>query len=130
MDAVIREVAEETGIQTKFDSLVCVRHALGGSNRINFGFGCSDLYFVVALKPESQEITKCEREIARCEWMAFDKYLQHPNVHQMNRLFLETFISNEASGIKIACKNHTHELLKRQYQIYSIENNRSSSTNE
>lgn len=125
MDAVIREVAEETGIQTKFDSLVCVRHALGGPNRISFGFGCSDLYFVIALKPDSHEITKCEREIARCEWMDFDKYLAHPNVHQMNRLFLQTFISNEARGIKLSCKNYTHELLKRQYQIYSIEDNNS-----
>lgn len=45
----------------------------------------------------------------------------------MNRLFLEKFISNEASGIRIDCKNHTHELLKRQYQIYSVENNSSTS---
>lgn len=126
MDAVIREVAEETGIQTKFDSLVSVRHALGGPNKINFGFGCSDLYFVIALKPETSEITKCEREIARCEWMDFDKYLAHPNVHQMNRLFLQTFISNEAKGIKLSCANYTHELLKRQYQIYAIEGNNSS----
>lgn len=127
VDAVIREVAEETGVQTKFDSLVCVRHALGGSN--SFGFGCSDLYFVIALKPETHEITKCEREIARCEWMDFDKYLTHPKVHQMNRVFLQTFISNEARGIKLSCKNYIHELLKRQYQIYSIDNNNSSSVN-
>lgn len=123
VDAAIREVFEETGIQTKFDSLVCIRHALGGPGKISFGFGCSDLYFVIALKPESHEITKCDREIERCEWMDFDKYLEHPNVHQMNRFFLQTFISNEATGIKLSCKNFTHELLKRQYQIYSIENN-------
>lgn len=123
MDAAIREVAEETGIQTKFDSLVCVRHALGGPNRISFGFECSDLYFVIALKPDNHEIVKCEREIAQCEWMDFDKYLSLPNITEMNRLFLETFISNEERGIKLGCKNHTHELLKRHYQIYSIENN-------
>lgn len=122
MDAAIREVLEETGVQTKFDSLVCIRHALGGENRVSFGFGCSDLYIVIALKPETQDITKCEREIARCEWMDFDKYLAHPKVHQMNRLFLQTFISNEARGIKLSCKNYTHELLKRHYQIYSIDN--------
>lgn len=130
MDAAIREVAEETGIKTTFHSLVCVRHALGGPNRISFGFGCSDLYFVIALKPQTAEITKCEREIARCEWMDFDKYLAHPKVHQMNRLFLETFIENEASGIRIQCKDHTHELLKRQYQIYSIKNNDASTSGD
>lgn len=121
VDAVIREVAEETGIQTSFDSLVCVRHALGGPNRISFGFGCSDLYFVCALKPDTQAITKCEREILHCEWMDFEKYLEHPKVHEMNRLFLRTFISNRNSGIQIKCKNHTHELLKRNYQIYSTQ---------
>lgn len=125
VDAVIREVQEETGVQTKFDSLVCVRHALGGENRISFGFGCSDLYFVIALKPDTHDITKCEREIDRCEWMDFDKYLAHPNVHEMNRVFLQTFISNEARGIKLSCKNYTHELLKRHYQIYSIDNSSS-----
>lgn len=128
MDAAIREVAEETGIQTSFDSLVCVRHALGGPNRINFGFGCSDLYVVIALKPNTHEITKCAREIARCEWMDFDKYLEHPKVHQFNRLVLQSYISNEKAGVKMTCKDYTHELLKRQYQIYSIENNATTST--
>lgn len=117
---MIREVAEETGIQTQFDSMVCVRHALGGPNRVSFGFGCSDLYFVIALKANALVITKCEREIAECEWMDFEKYLQHPKVHEMNRLFLRTLISNQKNGIRIECKDHTHELLKRQYQIYSI----------
>lgn len=121
VDAAIREVAEETGIETEFDSLVCVRHALGGTSRITFGFGCSDLYFVIALRPITQEIVKCEREIANCEWLDFDKYLEHPKVHEMNRHFLRTFIKNRAAGIQITCKNHTHELLKRQYQIYSIQ---------
>lgn len=127
VDAAIREVQEETGIKTSFHSLVCVRHALGGPNRISLGFGCSDLYFVIALRPQTNEITKCEREIARCEWMDFDKYLTHPNVHQMNRIFLQRFIANEASGIRLDCNNYTHELLKRQYQIYSIENGSSTS---
>lgn len=122
VDAVIREVAEETGIQTEFDSLVCVRHALGGKNRVSFGFDCSDFYFVIALKANNAlVITKCEREIAECEWMDFEKYLQHPKVHEMNRLFLRTLIANQKNGIRIECKNHTHELLKRQYQIYSIQ---------
>lgn len=113
-------MAEETGVQTDFDCLVCVRHALGGQNKVTFGFGCSDLYFVFALKPKTEEIVKCEREIARCEWMDFDKYLEHPKVHQMNRLFLRTFIANRAAGVRITNKDHIHELLQRQYQIYSV----------
>jgi hypothetical protein len=32
-------------------------------------FNCSDIYFIVGLKPTSEEINKCNREIAACEWM-------------------------------------------------------------
>lgn len=112
-------MAEETGIRAHFKSLVCVRHALGGPNRISFGFGCSDLYFVIALRAECDAIQKCEREIERCEWMDFDTYLQHPKVLEMNRVFLRTFIANEAAGLRIDCRNYKHELLKRDYQIYA-----------
>lgn len=128
VDAVIREVQEETGIKTTFDSLVCVRHALGGPNRIAVSFGCSDLYFVCALKADTEAITKCEREILSCEWMDFDKYLEHPKVHEMNRLFLRTFIASRDADIQIKCKNHTHELLKRNYQIYSVQNDQKTTS--
>lgn len=121
MDAVIREVVEETGIRTKFDSVVCIRHATGGANNINFGFGCSDLYIVIALTPENEEIVSCDREILYCEWLDFDKYLEHPKVHQMNRLFLKTYIDNRKKGIRITCTDHIHELLKRKYQIYGTD---------
>lgn len=124
IDAAIREVEEETGVKTTFDSVVCMRHATGGAKNLNFGFGCSDLYIVIALKPlnpETNEIVSCDREILHCEWLDFDKYLEHPKVHQMNRLFLQTFIENRTTGKHITCKDHTHELLKRKYQIYSVE---------
>lgn len=77
------------------------------------------MYFVIALHAESSAIQKCEREIERCEWMDFETYLQHPNVHEMNRLFLRTFIANEAAGLRIDCRNYKHELLNREYQIYA-----------
>lgn len=75
VEAAIREVHEETNIRTKFESVISLRHAHGA------GFGCSDLYIVMALLPESNEIVKCDREIAKCEWMDIEEYLQHPKVH-------------------------------------------------
>lgn len=65
--------------KTTFHSLVCIRYELDGRNRIPFRFGFLNLYFVNALKPQSKEITKCEREIAQ---MDFGKYSARPNVHQ------------------------------------------------
>ena len=63
MEAVKREVLEETGIQTTFVSLICFRHML------NFRFGCSDIYFICQLKPLTQDINIDTREIADARWM-------------------------------------------------------------
>lgn len=118
VDAAIREVEEETGIRTKFDRLVCLRHASG---RPNFSFGCSDLYVVISLTPETSTITNCEREIAASQWMDFNEYLEHPQVHETNRSFLRTLIEYRKKGIKINCHEYIHEVLKREYRIYSAE---------
>ena len=63
IEAVTREVLEETGIETEFISLVCFRHVL------NFRFGCADIYFICHLKPLTQEIKRDPGEIADAQWM-------------------------------------------------------------
>lgn len=67
-EAVEREVFEETGIRAKFKSLVGFRHAHG------YAFGCSDIYFVARLIPETLEIKKCSQEISECVWMKVINY--------------------------------------------------------
>ena len=47
VDAIVREVLEETGVETKFESLVCFRHWHG------YRYGKSDIYFVCRLAPLS-----------------------------------------------------------------------------
>lgn len=120
MDAAIREVREETNIQTRFESLVSIRHAHGA------GFGCSDLYVVISLIPESEEIVKCEREIAASEWMDIDVFLSHPDVHETNRNFLRSYIDNKKNGVRISCNDEIHQMLKKKYQIYKISETPSS----
>jgi 8-oxo-dGTP pyrophosphatase MutT (NUDIX family) len=115
VDAAIREVMEETNIKTKFETVISIRHAHGT------GFGCSDLYIVMALSPESSEITKCDREIARCEWMNVDEYLNHPKVHETNRNFVQTYLSYKQNGLKIHCKDEVHQILRKKYNIYRAE---------
>lgn len=116
IDAGIREVFEETSIRTKFETLLALRHAQGA------GFGSSDLYIVMALKPETMAIQKCEREIAKCEWMDIQQYLEHPNVHQGNREFLQMYLDYKKNGIRMICKEEVHQILKRKYHMYSIVN--------
>lgn len=79
VEGVVREVLEETGVQTQFDALVCFRHWHG------YRYGKSDIYFVCRLHPLSAEISMQEEEIEHCLWMPVEEYLAHTNVHSFNK---------------------------------------------
>ncbi|XAR65762.1 NAD(+) diphosphatase [Bertholletia excelsa] len=68
-DAAVREVKEETGIDTKFVEILAFRQ----SHR-SF-FEKSDLFFVCLLQPLSLNIQKQESEIEAAQWMPFKEYL-------------------------------------------------------
>lgn len=91
VDAVIREVAEETGIRTEFDSLVCFRHWHG------YRYGKSDIYFVTRLVPLSFEIQMDTSEVSECLWMPVDDYLSHPDTHEFNRRIVQAALDVEAA---------------------------------
>ncbi|XP_044158141.1 nucleoside diphosphate-linked moiety X motif 6 isoform X2 [Bufo gargarizans] len=61
----VREVLEETGIKSEFESLLSIRqqHNHPGA------FGKSDMYIICRLKPLSYNIHFCPQECLRCEWM-------------------------------------------------------------
>lgn len=69
----IREVFEETGVRTKFVSLLGVREKHG------YQFGCDDCYFVVRLEPLSSDIEKEVQEVADCEWKPLSFYTSLKN---------------------------------------------------
>ncbi|EDX01806.1 nudix hydrolase 2 [Drosophila yakuba] len=115
IDAAIREVDEETGIRTEFRSVVSLRHAHGGT------FGCSDMYVVIALKPLNLDFKRCEREIARLQWMPIAEYLKHPQVHETNRQFVRTFLDYQKRGLTLTCRDDVHQVLKKKYNLYYVE---------
>ncbi|XP_034242741.1 nudix hydrolase 8 isoform X3 [Thrips palmi] len=117
VNAAEREVLEETSVRAKFKQMICFRHVH------NFTFGCSDMYFIVALTPEpGQEVLKkCDREIDAVEWMNVEEYLNHPNVHSTNRFFVSKFLEYEASGISLTYHEDTHQILKKSYLVYSLD---------
>ena len=82
-DGVIREVLEETGIRTRFESLVCFRHWHG------YRYGKSDIYFVCRLSPLTQEITLQEEEIAESLWMPVEEYMESEHVGVFNKRIVE-----------------------------------------
>jgi 8-oxo-dGTP diphosphatase len=66
---VRREVVEETGVHTEFESLVGVTHAP------RWVFGRASLYLVCRLQPTSREIVIGEDEIAEASWMPVSEFM-------------------------------------------------------
>ncbi|CAH1154666.1 unnamed protein product [Phaedon cochleariae] len=114
VDAAIREVYEETKISTEFQSILTLRHIHNGM------FGCSDIYTVVSLKPLTQEIEKCDREIENCIWMDVQEYLNHPHVHDLNRFYVQKYLEYKKCNIKVNCFHGCHQIVNKPYTVYSV----------
>ncbi len=89
-DGVIREVREETGIDTEFQHLVSLWHGH------TYLFGKSGIYMVCRLRPLNHDIQICEREIEDCVWMPLQGYLTSPYVADFNRAIVEAAVSPAA----------------------------------
>ncbi|CAG5059631.1 unnamed protein product [Parnassius apollo] len=83
IDAAKREVKEETGVNTSFLSLLTFRH------QHNMMFGNSDIYILLMMKALSEKIILSHREVKDCKWMEVEEYVNHPHVHQFNRLVIQ-----------------------------------------
>ncbi|ERN00212.1 hypothetical protein AMTR_s00111p00104850 [Amborella trichopoda] len=68
----IREVREETGIDTEFVEVMAIRHA----HRV--AFEKSDLFFVCLLRPLSTQIIVDELEIQAAKWMPLSEFVEQP----------------------------------------------------
>ncbi|CAK9167197.1 unnamed protein product [Ilex paraguariensis] len=73
-DAAIREVKEETGIETEFVEILAFRQS-----HKSF-FGKSDLLFICMLRPLSFDIQKQNSEIETAQWMLAEDYAAQPFV--------------------------------------------------
>ncbi|TKW40687.1 hypothetical protein SEVIR_1G262100v4 [Setaria viridis] len=68
----VREVKEETGIDTEFVDLIAFRHAH------NVAFQKSDLFFICVLRPLSNDIRIDETEIQAAKWMPLPELMEQP----------------------------------------------------
>ncbi|XP_055943440.1 nucleoside diphosphate-linked moiety X motif 6-like [Argiope bruennichi] len=98
-DTARREVFEETGIESKFVSVVALRH------HHKHIFSCSDIYIVCHLKPVNETITKSNEEIAKCEWMDIETYRNHPEVTEFNRFIMDAFLESQRLKTSIAASS-------------------------
>ena len=88
VEAVLREVLEETGVRARFDSLVCFRHWHG------YRFGKSDIYFVCRLSPLSHDVTMQAEEIEECFWMPVADYFASDLVSPFNKRIVRAALSS------------------------------------
>jgi 8-oxo-dGTP pyrophosphatase MutT (NUDIX family) len=88
-DAVVREVLEETGVEAKFEAIVCFRHWHG------YRWGKSDIYFVCRLSPVNEAITIQPDEIEECLWMPVADYLANEYVSVFNKRIVAAAIESK-----------------------------------
>ncbi|KAK7299817.1 hypothetical protein RJT34_10645 [Clitoria ternatea] len=79
-EAAIREVKEETGVDTKFVEVLAFRQS-----HKSF-FQKSDIFFVCMLQPQSFDIQSQASEIVEAQWIPVEDYAAQPFV-QENELF-------------------------------------------
>ncbi|XP_071694193.1 nudix hydrolase 10-like [Rutidosis leptorrhynchoides] len=75
---VIREVKEETGIDTEFVEVLAFRQWHKAF------FGKSDLFFVCMMRPLSFEIQIQEQEIEAAKWMPLEEFAAQPSAHKQS----------------------------------------------
>ncbi|KAK2993931.1 hypothetical protein RJ640_012909 [Escallonia rubra] len=71
----VREVKEETGVDTEFVEIIAFRHAH------NVAFEKSDLFFICMLKPLSTQIMADDLEIQAAKWMPLVEFVEQPLIH-------------------------------------------------
>lgn len=110
----MREVKEETGIDTVFESLVTLRHTH------KMMFGNSDIYVVVTLKATSDTITKSDMEIKECKWMDVEEYLNHPQAHEFNKFIIRQAISLRERKLKMNLDKNTIQIAKWSREVTTL----------
>lgn len=83
----VREVLEETAIETRFLGLLGMRHHHRGQ------FGTSNLYVVCRLEALGREIRADPSELADAVWMPLDDFLRNPGVGPLSRRAVEAALS-------------------------------------
>ncbi|XP_075505567.1 nudix hydrolase 2-like isoform X2 [Primulina tabacum] len=93
-DAAVREVKEETGIDSKFLEILALRQS-----HKSF-FGKSDLFFVCMMQALSFEIQPQEAEIEAAQWMPYEEYTAQPFVqkHELLRYIADICRQKKEKG--------------------------------
>uniref|UniRef100_A0A0N4ZVX8 Nudix hydrolase domain-containing protein n=1 Tax=Parastrongyloides trichosuri TaxID=131310 RepID=A0A0N4ZVX8_PARTI len=90
-ETAIRELKEETGVDTVSEGILCFRH----SHQTPYP-NCSDIYFIVALRPKDEskiEIVPCPDETAAAGWFNRDeiKLMSGIEIHEFHLKIIDMY---------------------------------------
>ncbi|XP_047323460.1 nudix hydrolase 8 [Impatiens glandulifera] len=103
---VVREVKEETGVDTEFAEVVAFRHVH------NVAFEKSDLFFICMLRPLSTHIFIDHLEIQAAKWMPLVEFIEQPQI-QEDKMFKKIIDICLARLGKRYCGLHAHRVVSR-----------------
>lgn len=93
-EAAEREVCEETGVQSRFRSLLGFRHLL------NFRFGTGDLYFIAVCSVDESAGVPVPRpqpdEISACKWWDLQEFFHFHSSRWMQEMLRESVMQEWA----------------------------------
>ncbi|KAE9555086.1 hypothetical protein FO519_001747 [Halicephalobus sp. NKZ332] len=118
-----REIFEETGVETEFETVITMRHTTSISSYKNVG----DMYFVCAMKPKDEnkiEPKRCPRETSACQWMTLDEITNLPSweFHRFNKSILDAYLHWKQSGRKgFHMDKFEIPELRRSWSVYTAD---------
>ncbi len=89
VEAVEREVLEETGVRATFEAITCFRHWHG------YRYGKSDIYFVGRLRPHTRDIEMQADEIQECLWLPVGEFLEDGEISNFNKQIVRSALESE-----------------------------------
>ncbi|KAG5588953.1 hypothetical protein H5410_039467 [Solanum commersonii] len=103
---IVREVQEETGIDTEFVEVMAFRHVH------DVAFQKSDLFFVCLLRPLSKQIMVDDLEIQDAKWMPLVEFVEQPLIQEddMFKKIIDIFIARLG---KRYCGLSVHQLVSK-----------------
>ncbi len=87
-----------------------------------YNFGCSDLYFVCQLRPLTNEIHKCPKELKECKWMPIEEFVASEQVNEINKFFAQELIrlGDRSSTIALTHMELRLKDIVRPQKIFSL----------
>lgn len=122
-DTAEREVLEETGIVAEFQSVLAFRQ----HHYLPMAFDQSDLYFICRMKPLSFEITPCQDEVLKCQWLPIKELQLSPYATQLTNRIAGMVLRGVKEGFSefdISCEEWPSLMPGYVYNLFSRTINR------